>query len=225
MLKKTVLISTILVACAGAQAQTSASFSVAGTVNPPSCVLTLNGGSANIDYGTMAAPAVRSLPTSGVTAAHYQMPTKTVPWSVACTAPMPFELVIEDGKAGKVTPFDPAIDSYRFGLVDGSSASVGSMAWSLSAGTSVTADGSSVYGYFNVPKGTTAWGSPQSTGPTMTPGKAYALAKLSTSTAPLWVTTANGTFTSVVFVKKQTVDTAVSSITFSGSTTFTLQYL
>jgi hypothetical protein len=228
MLKKSVLISTILVACAGVQAQTSASFSVAGTVNPPSCVLTLNDGTANVDLGVLTAPNARSKPTAGGSgstgaAVHYALDEIVVPWKVACTAPMPVELVLEDGKAGKVSPMD-ANDSKRHGLVDAASVSVGSVEWSITS-TPIVADGANAYGYFQSTKGSTAWGSPLSGANKIAPGTAFSIAKLTTSTAPLWASQANGTLSAKTYVKKAKVDAAVAPVVFSGSAVFTLQYL
>jgi len=227
MLKKTVLISTILVASSGAQALSSASFTVAGTVNPPSCTLKLNGGVTNIDFGTMTAADARKLPTFGAAATpHYTMPTKTVDWNVDCTAPMPFELVLEDNNAGKVYPLDTN-NASRHGLVNASAVTVGSITWAMSSTSlaATTADGASVYGFFSALKGSTAWGTPATSINFLVPGKAFALAKLSTSTSPLWVTKAQGKLEVTPYVNKGSVDVATSSIGFSGSAKFTLQYL
>lgn len=217
------LISTILVASAGVQAQTSADFSVMGTVTPPSCTLTVTGA---VDYATLSAGTVKSAPIGGVTP-HRSLGQRAVNWSLACEAPMPVELVFDDNKLGKAAPYDTATTAVasRYGLVDKNGASVGSYTLALPSASATTVDGAAAYGYLYSTKASTAWGSILTTGIGTTPGMAYGFVKAAGQTAPSWVTTASGTLNLNVYVRRSVLDAAKDAVAVSGAATITLQYL
>ena len=231
MLKKTVLISTILVASAGAQAQTSATFSVAGTINPPSCALSVNG-DMPVDFGVMKAPAARAKAAAGAldaTKAHYELSKTDVAWSVVCTAAMPVNLVLGDLKTGMVAPFDGK-EAERYGLDDGATTPkpIGSVSVALGAVSKTKVK--MVTGGADVAITNYVWG--PKTGPISTlatgvvnliPNRAVGFS--TGSAASLWVAEARGVFDLTLYLQKSKVDALTSDLKFNSTSTLSLVYL
>jgi len=221
MYKKLLIASAVLVAAAGAHAQaSSATFDMTGTVTPASCDITLTGGNV-ADYGVNESANLRKSTLGGTTNQHYVLISKSIPWTVSCTAATPLQLVFTDAKAGKALPFDTATDSYRFGLVDGTgTAAIGSFTVAL---TGVTIDGASAAGLLLGTAGLNSWNATNAG--FAAPGKANGFIKTAGLTAPSTLTIVKGSADVVASLGKTYVDGSVSTITLNGGATITLQYL
>jgi Protein of unknown function (DUF1120) len=221
MFKKVLISSVVLVAAAGAYAQSSASLSMTGSLTPVSCSITLTGGGV-ANYGTNETTAVRAASQTGTTNLHYSMGAKTIPLDVTCTAATPLQLAFNDSKAGKALAFNSSSDALRFGLVDGASgtAAIGSYVMSFS---SITIDGVASAGSLVATTGSTTWTA--SNAVYAAPGKATGFIKTAGLTAPSAITTIRGSLIVDTAIGKTYVDTAKSAITLNGGGTITLQYL
>lgn len=218
MFKKAILVSAMLLATAGAQAQ-SAGFSVTGVVTPPTCTLTLGGGNSVIDFGSLTKTTVKSY---NVSATDYVMPLKSMTFNITCSAAVRAELAFADNYAGKILSAN-APDSSLWGMVDGTGTTgIGAYYFGLSA---ITLDGSApVVGYVTAPTGTNTW-APDTNNGYVEPGFAMGFIKDAGQTVPQQFTTASGSLTAMSFLNKPYVDAAASTINIKGGGTITLQYL
>jgi type 1 fimbria pilin len=227
MFKKVLIASAVLIAAAGAHAQSSAVITMTGTISPGTCTVTLGGAAAGVaDFGTSTAATVRASTLVAGTNPHYDMGTKTFTWNVACTAATPLQLAFTDAQSGKVVPMNASTDSQRFGLVDGASGTtaIGSYGLSFAAGT-VAADGATPKGYLSAPIGANS-GWVSTYGLTIVPQRAVGFMTATTAqSTPSAITTASGTLSVNVLLSKAYADVATKNIVLNGGGTITLQYL
>lgn len=223
--KKVLIVSAVLAAAFGAQAQQSGSFGVTGTVTTQPCSITLSGGGV-ADFGAQQKSAVQAMPIVGSGAA-YQLSTQhPIPITVQCTAPTRFVMGFADNKAAARTPLGTVDDVLQFGMTDGAgTATIGGYYVNLA---SVTADGAAPAGFLHAAYGSTAWG-------TTNAGTAHnnyvsnqwtsGVIKTAGVTVPDPVTTLGGNLTINAVLNKAYVDAATAPITLSGSGTVTIFYI
>jgi hypothetical protein len=225
MLKKIIIASASLIAVAGAQAQSS-TLTIGGTVNAPSCVVTLTGGGA-IDYGTTPITVVK---TYSKTSGGYAFPMKTVDYSLTCDVPIAAVLAFSDKYAGKAWTGTTMIADVRYGVVDNADQSIGVLALSNSA-ASMLVDNVAAVGALAAPVGTNTWLT--TNGPTgavsaltsTVPGYAVGFIKASGQTVPQPISNVTGTYSIGLRLNPTIVDSATSLVTFKAGATVTVQYL
>lgn len=158
-LKKTILISTALIACSSnVFAGNTAELKVVGEITPPACTPAFTGG-GTVNFGQIDNT---TLSTSAAT----QLPQKTVPYTVNCTSPVKVALKLIDNRNSSAysdtvsASADLNDQSVRYGLgMDGVN-KIGF--YSVQNSGTKTTDGVTVDAIYSSDNGI-SWGAPSST--------------------------------------------------------------
>ena len=223
MFKKLLLASAMLVAAAGASAQSS-TVGVGGTISPSGCTISLTGSGIS-DYGSLVKSTVTGYAVNAGTTPSYTMGSKTVGLNVTCASPTKLELAFVDNKATQIMPID-ANDASRFGIANGSGTTPFGSYWLT--GNALTINGVAPAVYLTSATGTTAWstsGPNSTTANNFSSGYATGFSSVATDKVPAAVTTIGGSLTTWAFLNKSMVDASTGVLTLNGSTTISLQYL
>lgn len=183
--KMIALAAALLAASTGAQASTSATLEVTGTVTPPPCTLTLsNGGKADfgtIDTAKLSADAATKLESS-----------QTLTLTVNCAAAAAHTISVKDNKEDSVDNNAVAVAKpgtsakYAFGLGKSGDTNIGAYVISLSNGRSGTSDVN-----FIMSDDTTTW----SDTTLLVPGESVQTAWKSSNGTPAAATVSTATLT------------------------------
>ncbi len=225
MLKKIIIASASLIAVAGAQAQSS-TLTIGGTVNAPSCVVTLTGGGA-IDYGTTPITVVKTYSKSN---GGYRLPARSVDYSLDCDVPIAAHLAFSDKYAGKAYTGTTMYADARFGVVNNADQTVGVFSI-LNSFSSMQVDNVAAVGALSAPVGTSTWSTTAGAAGLMSasgvavPGYAIGFIKLAGQTVPQAISKVSGTYTIAMYLDPTIVDSATSLVTFKAGATVTVQYL
>ncbi|KJK15632.1 DUF1120 domain-containing protein [Pseudomonas sp. 2(2015)] len=104
-MKKSVLSLAVLISLTTANAMAATTdLTVSGTITPAACTPTLSNG-GQVEYGSLALTELEE------TSAGYQLPNKTLSFSIECSAPAAFALIANDNRRDS-SPANP----WLFGL-------------------------------------------------------------------------------------------------------------
>jgi hypothetical protein len=242
MFKKAMIASAVLAAAFGAQAQSTASWSITGTVAASPCVITL---AAPAPWNTLPIAQVKgwqtvaaTVPVSATAGATYYGGTgatqRTAALDVTCATPAAVALRYTDGKTG--TAFTPEGSASAFGLgtytpAGGTATNIGAALINHSGlqikalATDTLAAPAKRLVTVGTATGSSTWTTAVAGDAWVNPANSYAYSTVATDTVPGAVSQISGNLLFRLHMNKALMDAANSDINFASTGTVTLTTL
>jgi len=223
MIRPCLLVLATASLCAPAQAATTATLTITGTVTPSSCNVALTG--ADVDYGAMTRATVQGYALLENLA--YTLPAKTVTLNVTCNNPIGIALNVSDNKSDSRAVLGNAASTIRYGLGLSGLAKVGAYGLEYSEMMLTLAAGSPrpIASHLKRPIASVGAWAPTTGVPKFNPEDYIAFHSVSIETVPSAIRAVSAKISVRPYLLKTTVDDAPGEIKLDGNATVTLQYI